>query len=58
MYSVPPWPATQGLTEQYIGTWLKQSGRRDKVLIATKATGPARKQRQIKPLLKLSCPLA
>jgi aryl-alcohol dehydrogenase-like predicted oxidoreductase len=43
MYPVPPRPETQGLTEQYIGTWLKQSGRRDKVLIATKATGPARK---------------
>jgi len=43
MYPVPPRPETQGLTEQYIGTWLKQSGRRDEVLIATKATGPARK---------------
>jgi aryl-alcohol dehydrogenase-like predicted oxidoreductase len=43
MYPVPPRPETQGLTEQFIGTWLKQSGRRDKVLIATKATGPARK---------------
>ena len=43
MYPVPPKPETQGLTEQYIGSWLQQSGRRDKVLIATKATGPARK---------------
>ena len=43
MYPVPPKPETQGLTEQYIGSWLRKSGQRDKVLIATKATGPARK---------------
>ena len=42
MYPVPPRPETQGLTEQYLGSWLKKSGRRDQVLIATKATGPAR----------------
>lgn len=43
MYPVPPKPETQGRTEQYIGSWLKKSGKRDQVLIATKATGPARK---------------
>ncbi|MEB0164739.1 aldo/keto reductase, partial [Glaciimonas sp. CA11.2] len=43
MYPVPPRPETQGLTENYLGTWLKNSGKRDQVLIATKATGPARK---------------
>jgi aryl-alcohol dehydrogenase-like predicted oxidoreductase len=43
MYPVPPRPETQGKTEQYIGSWLKKSGKRDQVLIATKATGPARK---------------
>ena len=43
MYPVPPRPETQGLTEQYLGGWLKKSGKRDQVMIATKATGPARK---------------
>jgi aryl-alcohol dehydrogenase-like predicted oxidoreductase len=28
------------LTERYIGSWLKKTGRRDKVVIATKAAGP------------------
>ncbi len=42
MYPVPPRPETQGLTEQYLGSWLKKSGKRAQVLIATKATGPAR----------------
>ena len=42
MYPVPPRPETQGLTERYLGTWLKKSGKRDKLVIATKAAGPAR----------------
>jgi len=43
MYPVPPKAETQGLTERYLGTWLKKSGKRDGLLIATKCTGPARK---------------
>jgi aryl-alcohol dehydrogenase-like predicted oxidoreductase len=43
MYPVPPKAETQGLSERYLGTWLKKSGKRDQLLIATKATGPARK---------------
>jgi aryl-alcohol dehydrogenase-like predicted oxidoreductase len=42
MYPVPPKPETQGLTERYLGSWLRKSGRRDKMIIATKAAGPAR----------------
>jgi aryl-alcohol dehydrogenase-like predicted oxidoreductase len=42
MYPVPPRPETQGRTEAYIGTWLAASGRRDRVILATKAAGPAR----------------
>lgn len=42
MYPVPPKQETQGLTERYLGTWLKKSGKRNRVLIATKASGPAR----------------
>jgi len=41
MYPVPPEAATQGRTEQYIGTWLKARRCRDRVVLATKVTGPA-----------------
>ncbi|WP_075881637.1 NADP(H)-dependent aldo-keto reductase [Vreelandella massiliensis] len=40
MYPVPPKAETQGLTERHIGTWLKQRGSRDDVIIASKASGP------------------
>jgi aryl-alcohol dehydrogenase-like predicted oxidoreductase len=42
MYPVPPIPATQGRTEQFIGTWLKKTGRRQDIVLATKAAGPSR----------------
>jgi aryl-alcohol dehydrogenase-like predicted oxidoreductase len=41
MYPVPPKAETQGRTEQYIGTWLKARGTRERVILATKVTGPA-----------------
>jgi aryl-alcohol dehydrogenase-like predicted oxidoreductase len=47
MYPVPPKPETQGRTEQYLGTWLKKSGNREKVLVATKAAGPSLKNIQV-----------
>lgn len=40
MYPVPPKPDTQGLTESYIGSWLKKTGLRDKIVLATKVAGP------------------
>jgi aryl-alcohol dehydrogenase-like predicted oxidoreductase len=40
MYPVPPMAATQGRTEQYIGSWLKARRCRDKVVLATKVVGP------------------
>lgn len=40
MYPVPPKATTQGLTEQYIGNWLAKSGKREKVVLATKVAGP------------------
>ncbi|AIW13109.1 NADP(H)-dependent aldo-keto reductase [Vibrio tubiashii] len=40
MYPVPPKANTQGLTEQYIGSWLAKSGKREKVVLATKVAGP------------------
>lgn len=41
MYPVPPKGKTQGLTEAYIGSWLKARGNRDKVILATKVSGPS-----------------
>ncbi|NOH81273.1 NADP(H)-dependent aldo-keto reductase [Vibrio sp. RE86] len=40
MYPVPPDAKSQGLTEQYIGNWLAKSGKREKVVLATKIAGP------------------
>ena len=40
MYPVPPRAKTQGRTEEYIGTWFKKTGLRDKYILATKAAGP------------------
>ena len=42
MYPVPPRPETQGLTESYVGNWLKKSGKRDRVVLASKVSGPSR----------------
>tara|TARA_Y100000389_G_scaffold75169_1_gene71781 strand:- start:1609 stop:2652 length:1044 start_codon:yes stop_codon:yes gene_type:complete len=41
MYPVPPNAKTQGLTEKYIGSWLKKRKNRSDVVIASKVTGPA-----------------
>ncbi len=40
VYSVPPNPDTYGSTEKIIGSWLRRSGRRDRVVLATKVAGP------------------
>jgi aryl-alcohol dehydrogenase-like predicted oxidoreductase len=43
LYPVTPaGPETIGLTEDYIGTWLKKSGKRDEIIVATKVAGPGR----------------
>ncbi|MGV7092083.1 NADP(H)-dependent aldo-keto reductase [Siccibacter turicensis] len=42
MYPVPPRPETQGLTETYVGNWLAQRGNREKLIIASKVSGPSR----------------
>lgn len=39
MYPVPPRAETQGLTETYLGNWLKNRGKRDDLVVATKVTG-------------------
>jgi aryl-alcohol dehydrogenase-like predicted oxidoreductase len=40
MYPVPPRAETQGRTEAYIGSWFARRGGRDKVILASKITGP------------------
>lgn len=41
MYPVPPSAETQGRTESYLGSWLAKSGRRQDIVLATKAAGPS-----------------
>ncbi|OEK09447.1 aldo/keto reductase [Flavivirga aquatica] len=40
LYPVPATAETQGKTSKIIGTWLKKTGNRDKVIIASKIAGP------------------
>ena len=40
MYPVPPQAETQGATEAIIGNWLNRRGKRDDLIIASKAAGP------------------
>ncbi len=42
MYAVPASPETQGETERIIGTWLQKTGNRDKIVLASKISGPSR----------------
>lgn len=42
MYAVPPEAHTQGLTEQYIGTWMASRKRRENWVLATKVIGPGK----------------
>lgn len=39
MYPVPPKPETYGRTEEIIGNWLEQRGKRQQLVLATKVTG-------------------
>ncbi len=42
MYPIAAREATLGLTEKYIGTWLKKTGKREHLVLATKIAGPNR----------------
>lgn len=42
MYAVPFTKETQGLTEQYIGSWLAKTGKRKDIVLASKITGASR----------------
>ena len=40
MYSFPAKPETQGRSEEILGNWIKARSNRDRVVVATKITGP------------------
>ena len=40
MYSVPPRVETYGSTERIIGTWIKKTGKRNKIVLCSKVAGP------------------
>jgi aryl-alcohol dehydrogenase-like predicted oxidoreductase len=42
MYPIAAKQETLGLTEKYIGSWFKKSGRRNELILATKIAGPNR----------------
>ncbi len=42
MYAVPPSAETYGKTEEYIGSWFKNTGKRDQWVLASKMAGPGR----------------
>ena len=42
LYPSMPRAQTQGASETIIGNWLNKSGKRSKIILATKATGPSR----------------
>lgn len=54
MYSVPGRKETQGSTERIIGTWLKKTGKRKDIVLATKVTGPSPNFGYISPNLGFS----
>ena len=54
MYPIAAREATLGATERYIGSWLKKSGKREDLVIATKIAGPNRGMEYIRKPLDFS----
>ena len=54
LYAIPSKEATQGLTEQYIGSWITERKNRDQFILATKIAGPSRGLDYIRPHLGFS----
>ncbi len=54
MYPIAAREDTLGSTEKYIGNWLKKSGKRSDLVIATKIAGPNRKMEYIRTPLDFS----
>ena len=40
LYSIPPNKKTYGKTEEIIGNWFKEKNNREKIILATKISGP------------------
>ncbi|MAS87329.1 MAG: aldo/keto reductase [Micavibrio sp.] len=40
LYSIPPRPETYGKTEEIVGSWFKNSGKRKDIILMTKVAGP------------------
>ena len=53
MYPVPPKAETQGATERILGNYLKKTGHRDNLVIATKVSAPGGKDDYIRPNMAL-----
>ncbi len=54
MYPIAAREETLGLTEKYIGSWLKKSRNRDQIVLATKIAGPNRGMNYIREPLDFS----
>ena len=54
MYPIAAREETVGRTEKYIGNWLKKSGKREALVLATKIAGPNRKMEYIRSPLDFS----
>ncbi len=54
LYAVPSTAENNGLTEKYIGTWLKDRTDRDQLIIATKIAGPATFAKYIRDPLRFT----
>jgi len=54
LYPVPANAQTQGETERIIGNWFQQSGKRDKVILASKVAGPGDYTKHIRENLSFS----
>jgi aryl-alcohol dehydrogenase-like predicted oxidoreductase len=54
MYPIAAREATLGETERYIGTWLKKTGKRENLVVATKIAGPNRGMAYIRNTLDFS----
>jgi aryl-alcohol dehydrogenase-like predicted oxidoreductase len=54
MYPIAAKQETLGLTEKYIGSWFKKSGRRNELILATKIAGPNRGMEYIRQPLTFS----
>ena len=54
LYAVPSTKENNGKTEDFIGSWIAKSGKRDKYIIATKVCGPAANRSYISENLNFS----